>query len=286
MSKYSCFDVKTKDHICSLVLNRPNELNTMTRDFWVELSDALEEINRNSEVRVVILSSTGKHFCAGMDLSAFSNGVDDIPDDKKPDHARVGEVLYRTAKELQGYISKLEEIRVPVIAAVHGGVIGGALDLITACDMRFASNDAFFCIQEINIGMAADVGTLQRLPRLIPEGKVRDLAYTGRRMMAEEAKECGLVNEVYDSHEALLEAANAMAKEIASKSPVAIYGLKEVLNYSRDHTVKDGLEYNALWSGAMLSSKDMGEAMQAKMEKRETSFEKMVAVKKYDETGS
>ena len=141
MSKYSCFDVKTKDHICNLVLNRPNELNTMTRDFWVELGDALEEINRDSNVRVVILSSTGKHFCAGMDLSAFSNGVDDIPDDKKPDHARVGEAVYRTAKELQGYISKLEEIRVPVIAAVHGGVIGGALDLITACDMRFASND-------------------------------------------------------------------------------------------------------------------------------------------------
>ena len=286
MSKYSCFDIKTKDHICNLVLNRPNELNTMTRDFWIELGDALEEINRDSEVRVVILSSTGKHFCAGMDLSAFSNGVDDIPDDKKPDHARVGEAVYRTAKELQGYISKLEEIRVPVIAAVHGGVIGGALDLITACDMRFASNDAFFCIQEINIGMAADVGTLQRLPRLIPEGKVRDLAYTGRRMMADEAKECGLVNEVYDSHEAMLEAADAMAKEIASKSPVAIYGLKEILNYSRDHTVKDGLDYNALWSGAMLSSKDMGEAMQAKMEKRETSFDKMVAVKKYDEAGS
>ena len=176
MNKYSCFDLKVKDHICDLVLNRPNELNTMTRDFWVELGDALEEINRNSDIRVVVLSSTGKHFCAGMDLSAFSNGVDDIPNDKKPDHARVGEVLYRTAKELQGYISKLEEIRVPVIAAVHGGVIGGALDLITACDMRFASNDAFFCIQEINIGMAADVGTLQRLPKIIPDSKMREMA--------------------------------------------------------------------------------------------------------------
>ena len=110
MNKYSCFDLKVKDHICDLVLNRPNELNTMTRDFWVELGDALEEINRNSDIRVVVLSSTGKHFCAGMDLSAFSNGVDDIPNDKKPDHARVGEVLYRTAKELIGYNSKLEEI--------------------------------------------------------------------------------------------------------------------------------------------------------------------------------
>ena len=286
MSNYSCFDVKTKDHICSLVLNRPNELNTMTRDFWVELSDALEEINRDSEVRVVILSSTGKHFCAGMDLSAFSNGVDDIPDDKKPDHARVGEVLYRTAKELQGYISKLEEIRVPVIAALHGGVIGGALDLITACDMRFASNDAFFCIQEINIGMAADVGTLQRLPKIIPDSKMREMAYTGRRMLADEAKDSGLVGEIYETQDEMLHAVHKLAAEIASKSPVAIYGLKAVMNYSRDHNVSDSLDFNALWSGAMLSQTDMTEAMAAQMEKRDANFDKMVDVKKFNESKS
>lgn len=286
MSKYSCFDVKIKDHICSLVLNRPNELNTMTRDFWVELGDALDEINRNSEVRVVVLSSTGKHFCAGMDLSAFSNGVDDIPDDKKPDHARVGEVLYRTAKELQGYISKLEEIRVPVIAAVHGGVIGGALDLITACDMRFASNDAFFCIQEINIGMAADVGTLQRLPKIIPDSKMREMAYTGRRMLADEAKDSGLVGEVYETQDQMLDAVYKLAAEIASKSPVAIYGLKAVMNYSRDHNVSDSLDFNALWSGAMLSQTDMAEAMTAQMEKRDANFDKMVDVKKFNESKS
>ena len=286
MSKYSCFDIKTKDHVCNMVLNRPNELNTMTRDFWVELGDALEEINRDSDVRVVILSSTGKHFCAGMDLSAFSNGVDDIPDDSKPDHARVGEVLYRTAKELQGYISKLEQIRVPVIAAVHGGVIGGALDLITACDMRFASNDAFFCIQEINIGMAADVGTLQRLPKIIPDSKMREMAYSGRRMLADEAKDSGLVGEVYGTQEEMLDAVHKLAAEIASKSPVAIYGLKAVMNYSRDHNVSDSLDFNALWSGAMLSQKDMTEAMTAHMEKRDASFDKMVDVKKFNESKS
>ena len=286
MSKYSCFDVKTKDHICNLVLNRPNELNTMTRDFWVELGDALEEINRDSDVRVVILSSTGKHFCAGMDLSAFSNGVDDIPDDKKPDHARVGEVVYRTAKELQSYISKLEEIRVPVIAAVQGGVIGGALDLITACDMRFASNDAFFCIQEINIGMAADVGTLQRLPKIIPDSKMREMAYTGRRMLADEAKDSGLVGEIYETQDEMLKAVHKLAAEIASKSPVAIYGLKAVMNYSRDHNVSDSLDFNALWSGAMLSQADMTEAMTAQMEKRDANFDKMVDVKKFNESKS
>ena len=284
--KYTCFKVNVADHIANLVLSRPDELNTMSRDFWVELGDVLEEINKDSDVRVVVMSSTGKHFCAGMDLNAFSNGVDNIPDDKKPDHARIGEAVYRVAKELQEYISNLEKIRVPVIAAIHGGCIGGAVDLVTACDIRLASQDAFFCIQEINIGMAADVGTLQRLPKIIPDSKMREMAYTGRRMYADEAKENGLVSNAYESHEKLLEAANELAREIASKSPVAIYGLKAVMNYSRDHTVSEGLEYNALWSGAMLSQKDMAEAMTANVEKRDASFNKLVDVKKFNESES
>ncbi len=284
--KYKCFEISVKDHVANLVLSRPNELNTMSRDFWVELGDVLEEINRNSDIRVVVMSSTGKHFCAGMDLNAFSNGVDNIPDDKKPDNARVGEAVYRVAKELQEYISTLEKIRVPVIAAIQGGCVGGAVDLVTACDIRMASDDAFFCIQEINIGMAADVGTLQRLPKIIPDSKMREMAYTGRRMYAEEAKDTGLVSDTFESQEKLLEGANKLAAEIASKSPVAIYGLKAVMNYSRDHSVNESLEYNALWSGAMLSQKDMTEAMTANMEKREASFNKLVDVKKFNESDS
>ena len=283
-NKYKCFDLNVSENIANLIFSRPDELNTMSRDFWVELGDVLDEINRNSDIRVVVMSSTGKHFCAGMDLNAFSNGVDNIPDNKKPDSARVGEAVYRVAKELQEYISTLEKIRVPVIAAIQGGCIGGAVDLVTACDIRLASNDAFFCIQEVNIGMAADVGTLQRLPRIIPDSKMRELAYTGRRMYADEAKETGLVSDTYDSQDKMLEAASSLAKEIASKSPVAIYGLKAVMNYSRDHSVKDGLEYNALWSGAMLSQKDMTEAMTANMEKREASFSDLVDVKKFNES--
>ena len=285
-NKYKCFQIDIENHIANLVLSRPNELNTMSRDFWVELGDVLEEINKNSEVRVVVMSSTGKHFCAGMDLNAFSNGVDNIPDEKKPDHARIGEAVYRVAKELQEYISTLEKIRVPVIAAIHGGCIGGAVDLVTACDIRLASDDAFFCIQEINIGMAADVGTLQRLPKIIPDSKMREMAYTGRRMYAGEAKETGLVSDTYKSQEDMLKAANSLAKEIASKSPVAIYGLKAVMNYSRDHSVSESLEYNALWSGAMLSQKDMTEAMTANIEKRDASFNDLVDVKKFNETDS
>tara|TARA_B100000575_G_scaffold183032_1_gene147116 strand:- start:4862 stop:5725 length:864 start_codon:yes stop_codon:yes gene_type:complete len=284
--KYKCFELSIVDHVASLVLSRPNELNTMSRDFWVELGSVLEEINRNSEIRVVVMSSTGKHFCAGMDLTAFSNGVDNIPEDKKPDHARIGEAVYRVAKELQGYISSLENIRVPVIAAIHGGCVGGAVDLVTACDIRLASNDAFFCIQEINIGMAADVGTLQRLPKIIPDSKMREMAYTGRRMYAEEAKESGLVSDTFESHEKLLEAANNLAIEISTKSPIAIHGLKAVMNYSRDHSVSDSLDFNALWSGAMLSQKDMTEAMAANMDKREASFDKLVDVKKFNESDS
>ena len=283
MKDYKCFKLDVTDHIANLVLSRPDEFNTMSRDFWIELGDILEEINRNSEIRVVIMSSTGKHFCAGMDLSAFSDGVDNIPEDKKPDDARVGEALYRVAKELQGYISKLEEIRVPVITSIHGACIGGALDLITACDIRLASKDAFFCIQEINIGMAADVGTLQRLPKIIPDSKMREMAYTGRRMYSEEAKECGLVSDTYETQEEMLAAAKELASEIASKSPVAIYGLKAVMNYSRDHSVADSLDFNALWSGAMLSQTDMKEAMTANLEKRDAKFSKLVDVKKFNE---
>ena len=284
--EYKCFQISITNHVASLVLSRPDELNTMSRDFWVELGDVLEEINRNSDIRVVVMSSTGKHFCAGMDLNAFGIGVDNIPDDKKPDDARIGEAVYRVAKELQEYISTLEKIRVPVIAAIQGGCIGGAVDLVTACDIRLSSNDAFFCIQEINIGMAADVGTLQRLPRIIPDSKMREMAYTGRRMYAEEAKDTGLVSDTFESQEKLLDAANKLANEIASKSPVAIYGLKAVMNYSRDHTVSESLEYNALWSGAMLSQKDMAEAMTANIEKREASFNKLVDVKKFNESDS
>tara|TARA_B100000989_G_scaffold94963_2_gene69040 strand:+ start:2634 stop:3497 length:864 start_codon:yes stop_codon:yes gene_type:complete len=285
-NKYESFNLEIEDNIANIILSRPEQLNSMSRKFWVELPEILEEVNRNSEIRVLIISSTGKHFCAGMDLSAFDNGVANIPKEKRPDNARIGEALYRSARELQEYICKLEKIRVPVIAAIHGGCIGGALDLVTACDIRLATDDAFFCIQEINIGMAADVGTLQRLPRIIPDSKMRELAYTGRRMLADEAKESGLVSDIYSSQEEMVNAAKEMANEIAKKSPIAIYGLKALMNYSRDHTISDSLDFNALWSGAMLSQRDMEEAIKAFVEKREATFGKMADVKNFDEAGS
>ena len=256
-------------------------------NFWYELPRILDEIDRDASLRVLILSSTGKHFCAGMDLKNFGTlGSDSEKKTNVPDKARIGENLYRVAKELQDMLSKLEKLRIPVLAGIQGGCIGGGLDLVTAADMRFASKDAFFCIQEVNIGMAADIGTLQRLPRVIPEGKVRELAYTGRRMPAEEALEAGLVNKVYESHEEMISGLKEMAAVIASKSPLAVYGTKAILNFSRDHTIAEGLEYNALWSGAMLPQEDMAEAMMSNMEKRDPEFQDMQEIKDYGKSSA
>tara|TARA_B100000242_G_scaffold192500_2_gene138721 strand:- start:7858 stop:8721 length:864 start_codon:yes stop_codon:yes gene_type:complete len=284
---YESFKYSSEEGIGHLVLNKGEDLNKMTMNFWYELPKILDEIDRDASLRVLILSSTGKHFCAGMDLKNFGTlGNDSEKKTNVPDKARIGENLYRVAKELQDMLSKLEKLRIPVLAGIQGGCIGGGLDLVTAADIRFASKDAFFCIQEINIGMAADIGTLQRLPRVIPEGKVRELAYTGRRMPAEEALETGLVNKVYESHEEMVAGLKEMATVIASKSPLAVYGTKAILNFSRDHTIAEGLEYNALWSGAMLPQEDMAEAMMSNMEKRDPEFKDMQEIRDYGKSSA
>ena len=284
---YESFKYTSEEGVGHLILDKGEDLNKVTMNFWYELPRILDEIDKDASLRVLILSSTGKHFCAGMDLKNFGTlGNDAEKKTNVPDKARIGESLYRVAKELQDMLSKLEKLRIPVLAGIQGGCIGGGLDLVTAADMRFASKDAFFCIQEVNIGMAADIGTLQRLPRVIPEGKVRELAYTGRRMPAEEALEAGLVNKVYDSHEEMVSGLKEMAAVIASKSPLAVYGTKAILNFSRDHTIAEGLEYNALWSGAMLPQEDMAEAMMSNIEKREPEFKDMQEIKDYGKSSA
>lgn len=284
---YESFKYTSEEGVGHLILDKGEDLNKMTMNFWYELPRILDEIDKDASLRVLILSSTGKHFCAGMDLKNFGSlGNDAEKKSNVPDKARIGESLYRVAKELQDMLSKLEKLRIPVLAGIQGGCIGGGLDLVTAADMRFASKDAFFCIQEVNIGMAADIGTLQRLPRVIPEGKVRELAYTGRRMPAGEALEAGLVNKVYESHEEMVSGLKEMAAVIASKSPLAVYGTKAILNFSRDHTIAEGLEYNALWSGAMLPQEDMAEAMMSNIEKREPEFKDMQEIKDYGKSSA
>jgi enoyl-CoA hydratase len=188
---------------------------------------------------------------------------------------------YRVTLDLQYTISCLEKARIPVIAAIQGGCIGGGLDLATASDFRFCTKEAFFCIQEINIGMAADVGTLQRIPKLIPEGVVRELAYTGRRFLADEAMKHGLVNQVFETRQEMMEGVMEVAKNIASKGPLAIAGTKESLNYGRDHTVEESLNHIALWNTAVGISDEMGEAFKAKAEKKDPEFEDLMPRRKY-----
>jgi enoyl-CoA hydratase len=166
----------------------------------------------------------------------------------------------------------MEESRLPILSAIQGACIGGGIDMVSATDLRYATKDAFFCIQEINIGMTADVGTLQRMPKLVPEGVVRELAYTGRNMSAAEAKERGFINETYGDQDEMLKAVLEIAGEIASKSPMAIWGTKRTLNYGRDHSVADGLEYIATWNAAMFDTDDMAEAFRASTEDRDAEF--------------
>jgi len=178
-------------------------------------------------------------------------------------------------QKLQDSFTAFEQARMPVLAAVQGGCIGGAVDMVTAADLRYCTEDAFFCIQEINLGMTADVGTLQRLPKLIPEGIAREYAYTGARMPASEALQYGLVNRVYADHAALLEGVMGVARQIATRSPLAIWGTKEMVNYTRDHSVADSLRYMAGWQSGMFQPGDMVEEMVAKGERRDPSFEEL-----------
>jgi enoyl-CoA hydratase len=200
--EYSTIELSVDGAIAHLQLVRPESYNTLNRAFWREWPQALQEIHRSEDIRVVVISSTGKHFCAGMDLEVFSN-----PDPRlfSGEPARRGEFIRRLVLELQECFSYLEKLRMPVLAAVQGGCIGGALDLIAACDSRYCTTDAFFCIKETAIGMTADLGTLQRLPSVMSSGLVRELAYTARNMDANEALSSGLVNQVFPDVDSMLQ---------------------------------------------------------------------------------
>jgi enoyl-CoA hydratase len=274
---YTCFDVSLQEKIAHVSLKRPEAFNSMIPEFWQELPEIVNTLDETGEARAIVLSSTGKHFTAGMDLAVFTSGNDDT---KNAEPARRRANLRRDVLRLQETFSCLDRARIPVLAAIQGGCIGGGVDMISACDMRYCTEDAFFCIQEINIGMTADVGTFPRLPHLIPQGIVRELAYTGRRLSAQEAVEVGLVNRVYPNHDALVEGVLEIAGEIAARSPLAVWGSKEMLNYARDHSIADGLDYIATWQTGMFQPTDMAEAFTAKSEKREPEYADLLPLKK------
>ena len=262
-----CFTLTQQDQIAHLVLNRPEAMNTMHPRFWRELDEVLTQLHRAGQARALVISSTGKHFSAGMALETF--GGDIAMDDRTPEGRAA---IFDLLTDMQSTFTKLETLRIPVIAAIQGGCIGGAVDMVTACCIRYATADAFFCIQEINIGMVADVGTLQRLPKLVPLGVVKELAYTGRRLPAQKALGYGLVNEIFDTSEAMLAAALKCAAEIAAKPPVAIWGTKQVIHYTRDHSVDDSLKQMGWIQGAIWSNAHVREAVTAMKEKRAGSF--------------
>ena len=230
---------------------------------------------------MIVISSTGKHFSSGMDITVFSDSKV-IP--TSGDQTRLGEFLRRLVLQLQASMSSLEKVRMPVLTAIHGGCIGGALDLVCASDSRYCTEDAFFTIKETELGMTADVGTLQRLPSLIPQGIARELAYTGRKFGAQEAKEIGLINNVYPDQESMLASVMEIAATIAKNSPMAVTGCKEMLNYSRDHSVEDSLKYMATWQGGMFSPNDMMKAFGAKAQRKEPEFENAWPVKELFES--
>lgn len=272
MSK--CFEVQIDDGIGTIRLNRPDAYNAMIAEFWTELPALMTELDASGEVRAVILASTGKHFCAGMDLAVFTNPNSGLMGDTSvSETGRQRANLFETVLRLQDSFNVFERVRMPVLSAIQGGCIGGAVDMICATDMRYATADAFFCVQEINIGMTADVGTLQRLPKLIPDGVAREWAYTGDRVSAQRAKEVGLVNEIFEDHDQLIEGVTAIAKRIAAKSPLAIWGTKEQVLYARDHSVADSLRHMAGWQSGMFQPADMMEEFGAKAEGRDASFD-------------
>ena len=274
---YECFEVTEIGKVTHVQLSRGDNLNTMIPAFWSELPKIINAISDEGKARAIVISSTGKHFCAGMDLSVFTSGG--LESGAKIEKGRRNDLTRGSALHLQDSFTCFEKARMPVLTAIQGGCVGGAVDMVTAADMRYASEDAWFCIQEINIGMTADVGTLQRLPKIIPEGVARELAYTGRRMSAKKAYEVGLVNQIFSTHEELVEGVLDIAGEIATKSPLAIWGTKESINFTRDHSVADSLNFIATWQAGMYQPQDMASVFEAQSKNEEPEFDDLPPVR-------
>ena len=269
------FQLGVTEGIAHLQLNHPERMNTMAPGFFPLLRDAVQALHDEGRVRVLVISSTGKHFSAGMALDTFAS--DDAMLHTDTPRARLN--FQETLRRLMGCFDVLDTARFPVICAIQGGCIGGALDLATACDIRYCTADAFFCVQEINIGMAADLGVLQRLPKIVPPGVAREMAYTGDRLPAERALAVGLVNAVLPDVQALLEHAMSAAKGIAAKSPLAIAGSKLALNHARDHGTAAALAQMTLLQSSIFDTAEMAEAIAAWREKRNGSFAPLAAAR-------
>ncbi|MDQ8756879.1 crotonase/enoyl-CoA hydratase family protein [Sphingosinicella sp. LHD-64] len=260
-------EVGIADGVAHVALARPDKFNAMDQEMFAAIGDAFRALGRDSAVRAILLAGQGRHFTAGLDLDYASR---QFPPSQDP--GRAAEARLRHIEWLQDAFSAVEDARPPVVAAIQGGCIGAGVDLASACDLRIAAQDAFFQVAEVDVAITADLGTLQRLGHLIPQGILRELTYTGRRMGAEEAARFGLVNRVEADAADALAAGLELARTIAAKSPLAVAGAKRSLNYSRGRPVEEGLRDVATWNAATLVSADLGEAIRARLGKTEPGF--------------
>ncbi|KAJ2797904.1 hypothetical protein H4R21_004136 [Coemansia helicoidea] len=261
------------DGVAHVEINRPEALNAFSSQVWQELGACFGRFKSDGRVRCVVLSAAGRMFTAGLDLKEAATGPLGAAPDPAVDVARRGYYHRLAILEFQDAISAIETCDKPVIAVVHGACLGIGIDVISACDIRVAAEDAFFVVKEVDIGMAADIGTLQRLPKVVGNDSwVRDVCYTARRVPAKEALLVGLVSRVLPDKAEALAAAQATAASIAAKSPVAVVSTKHLLNYSRDHSVREGLEYTALWNTLAHNSHDMAAAVMASLQKKRAHF--------------
>ena len=267
------FDVEVNNSIAHIRFNRPEKRNSMNEDFWNLFPKEVEGLDDSGEIRALIVSSTGPHFSSGIDLNMFKDDV--VEEQSENELGRSRGYFIQQLKYLQNAANCLEAARFPVITAIQGGCIGGGIDLITAADIRLCTKDAFFLIEEINVGLAADIGTLQRLPKIIPAGIAREWAMMGEKVSADRAKEVGLVSSLHDNQEGMLESAFEIAEKLVSKTPLAMWVTKEVLNYSRDHSVKEGLDNVNLWNAATLHKEDVMTTMMSKMQKKKPEYKNL-----------
>ncbi len=264
------FQIDIQDKIAHLRFNRPEKANALHQAGWEAMKTHFQALSKNPQVRVVVLSGEGKHFCSGIDLELLLSFAQL---NEMGCEGRKREALLAIIQHLQECVNAIEYCKKPVIAAIQGACIGGGLDIAAACDMRFCAADAYFSIREVDMGMVADLGTLQRLPKIIPYGKVTEMAFTGRQVLSGEAQHIGLVNQVYPDTKTLHEQVYHLAKEIAAKSPLVVRGTKNALLYARDHAVAEGLSQIQYWNAATLLSDDLMQAIKASVSKQKPQFD-------------
>ena len=267
-TEYKSLRVEKQSGIAEVVITGPGKGNAMGPDFWREMPTLFAGLDRDEETRAVIIRGEGGNFSFGLDLVAMTGEIGASGKNLAAERTR----FHDKVLDMQQAFNRVADCRKPVIAAINGWCIGGGLDLIAACDIRLASADAKFSLREAKIAIVADLGSLQRLPAIIGEGHTRELAYTGKDIDAARAQRIGLVNDVYETPESMLEAARKLAAEIAANPPLVVQGVKQVMNHCADKSVAEGLEYVAVWNSAFMHSLDLVEAITAFRERRKPEF--------------